>query len=181
MGFLPVEEVCRSAQPVQGGEGRNRAPNVLLTAKIDRFFRLIKHNSPTTPNYTSTAPLLTLPLTVDLLTIAQCIGMLSRVSGAKTAIMPSPALSRATENIRAPEGSTGFPWLSANPQLLCRLSLRRQTSQGNFRIFGTADSTCDPGAVASRPGSSRHQESSCHDRLRAGRGKCERSGPTTGS
>jgi len=32
-----------------GGEGRNRTPNALLTPKIDRFFRLIKHYSATTP------------------------------------------------------------------------------------------------------------------------------------
>ena len=51
-----------------GGEGRNRTPNVLLTLKIDRFFRLIKHYPPLHLNYTFTTFLLALPLTVDLLT-----------------------------------------------------------------------------------------------------------------
>src|SRR5213593_4057147 len=60
-----------------GGEGRNRAANVLLTAKTDRFFRLIKYYSATTQNYTLTTPLLTLPLTVDLLTSARTVDLLT--------------------------------------------------------------------------------------------------------
>ena len=60
------------------GEGRNRTPNVLLTAKNGRFFRLIKHYSGTTQNYTFITPSLTLPLTVTLLTI---FGALRRLVG----------------------------------------------------------------------------------------------------
>jgi len=56
---------------VLGGEGRNRTPNALLTLKIGRFFRLIKHYPPLHLNYTFTTFLLALPLAVVLLTVPQ--------------------------------------------------------------------------------------------------------------
>jgi len=54
--------------PETWGEGRNRTPNVLLTVKIDMFFRLINHYTGTIRQDTFTTPLLALPLAVDLLT-----------------------------------------------------------------------------------------------------------------
>src|SRR6185503_267397 len=56
---------------VLGGGSRNRTPNALLTLKIDRFLKLIKHYPPLRLNYTFTTFLLALPLTVVLLTVPQ--------------------------------------------------------------------------------------------------------------
>src|SRR5262245_58755860 len=53
-----------------GGEGRDRAPNALVTAESGRFFRLIKRYTGTTQQYTFTTPLLALPLAVILLTVS---------------------------------------------------------------------------------------------------------------